>query len=539
MAEERNLQIDMAAYEKAKAHAQEIARAKGSGGEDLCSLDVHALDELKTKGNPETDQSPKYNYQKGSDGNYVFEPCTATIVGLRMNKEFVTEVPGGNRCGVLLDRSSFYAEQGGQMYDTGFISKEDDQEVEFSVSDVQVHGGYVIHIGNLEGTLRVGDKVKCNLDEAQRRNLMNNHTGTHVLNYALRQVLGGEAVDQRGSLVAPDKLRFDFTAKGSLSIEQVRNAENIIKEVINKKQEVFAKESSLAKAKDIQGLRAIFDEVYPDPVRVISIGYSLADLAVDPSAGYKTSVEFCGGTHLRNTEDMIDCAIVTEEAISKGIRRIIAVTGSDAQKAHTKASGLETKIQNFKNEVEQQKNTNSLNNKVLTQKITQLSDEITEAVISSWKKESFREELGKVKKFLVEAEKASKAEKNKKVLTQAIELANNNKDVNFIVEHVEDGCNSKALNTALMQLGKTNPNLAAMFFSIDHDAKKILCLCNVPKAMVAEKGLKANEWTKSISDIIGGKGGGKDVSAQASGDKLDGIDNAMNVAKQFAASKFT
>jgi len=537
MAEERNLSIDMAAYEQAKARAQEIARAKGSGEEDLCSLDVHALDELKTKGFAETDQLPKYSYEKGQDGSYVFQPCSATVIGLRLNKEFVTEVPGGNRCGVLLDKTSFYPEQGGQMYDTGFISKEDDQDVEFSVSDVQVHGGYVIHIGNLEGTLRVGDKVKCNIDEAQRRMMMNNHTGTHILNYALRMVLG--EADQKGSLVTPDKLRFDFTAKGAMSMEEVRKAETIIKEVIGKKEAVFAAESSLAKAKDIQGLRAMFDEVYPDPVRVVSIGYSLQELADDPQAGYKTSVEFCGGTHLKNTEDIIDCAIVNEDSISKGIRRIVAVTGSDAQKAHSKATNLETKIENFKNEVEQQKNTNTINNKVLTQKITQLSDEITESVISSWKKESFRQELGKLKKFLVEADRASKAEKNKKVITQAVELATAAKDVNFIVEHVVDGCNSKSLNTALIQLNKTNPNLSAMFFSIDEDARKVLCLCQVPKATVADKGLKANEWIKAISEIIGGKGGGKDVSAQGTGDKLDEVDKAMNVAKNFASSKFT
>lgn len=535
MAEERNLQVDMKAYEEAKARAQEIARAKGSGEEDLCSLDVHALDELKTKGFAETDQSPKYSYEKGTDGVYKFQPCTATVVALRMNKEFVNKVPGGNRCGVLLDKSSFYAEQGGQMYDTGYITKEDDQDVEFSVSDVQVHGGYVIHIGNLEGTINVGDKVKCNIDEAQRRNMMNNHTSTHVLNYALRKVLG--EADQRGSLVAPDKLRFDFTAKGAMTLEEVKNTENIIKEIVEKKQDVYAAESSLAKAKDIQGLRAIFDEVYPDPVRVVSIGYSLADLAEDPQAGFKTSVEFCGGTHLKNTEDIIDCAIVTEEAISKGIRRIIAITGSDAQKAHTRSVALETKVQNFKNEIEQQKISDTLNNKLLTQKITQLSDEVSESVISSWKKETLRGELGKLKKFLVEADRASKAEKNKKVLIQATELAEAAKDVSFIVEHVVDGCNSKSLNNALMQVKKSHPKLATMFFSVDHDTKKVLCLCQVPKSMVDEQGLKANEWMKSVSEAIGGKGGGKEVSAQGTGDKLSEVDKAIDIAKQFASLK--
>jgi len=537
MAEERKLAVDMEGYNASKAKAQEIARNKGSGAEDLCSLDVHALDDLKSKGVPETDQSPKYHYAKKADGDYIFYPVTATVLALRMNKEFVQEVPGGNRCGVLLDQTSFYAEQGGQIHDTGYINNTIDQDVEFAVSDVQVHGSYVIHIGNLEGTLKVGDRVTCNIDEAARRTTMSNHTATHVLNYALRQVLGD--ADQRGSLVTPDKLRFDFTAKGALSMEQVKQTESIMQEIVEKREPVFAEEGPLARAKDIQGLRAIFDEVYPDPVRVVSVGYSLDQLADDPQAGYKTSVEFCGGTHLRNTEDMIKCAIVGEEAISKGIRRIIAVTGADAQKAHAKSDMLETKLNNFKNDIEQQTNTQSLNIKPMNQQITLLTDEVSEAVIPSWKKESLRGELGKLKKVIVEADKAVKAEKNKKVVAQAVELAQAAQNTSFIVKHVEDGCNSKSLNTALMQLQKNNPKLAAMFFSIDHDANKVLCLCQVPKDVASEKGLKANEWMKAVAEVIGGKGGGKELSAQGSGDKISGLDKAMHLATEFASLKLT
>jgi len=312
-----------------------------------------------------------------------------------------------------------------------------------------------------------------------------------------------------------------------------------MQEVVAKKQKVFAEESSLAKAKDIQGLRAIFDEVYPDPVRVVSIGHSLQELADDPQAGYKTSVEFCGGTHLKNTEDIIECAIVTEEAVAKGIRRIIAVTGADAQKAHAKATGLETKLANLRNEVEQQKNTQSLNIKSLNQLITALTDEVSNSIIPSWKKDMLREEAGKLKKVVVEADKAVKAEKNKKVVAQAVELAQAAQNVPFIVEHVEDGCNSKSLNTAIQQVQKNNPKLAAMFFSIDHDANKVLCLCQVPKDVVGEKGLKANEWMKSVAAEINGKGGGKELSAQGSGDNLSGLDKAMVLAKEFASLKLS
>lgn len=140
----------------------------------------------------------------------------------------------GVECGILLDRTNFYAESGGQTYDEGFVTKVSDEVYacgliavlvliftcfmetsEFAVKNVQVRGGYVVHVGNVEGSFKVGDEVKLSIDQSRRRLIMGNHTGTHVLNFALRQVVGMEA-DQRGSLVAPDKMRFDFTNKVQL-----------------------------------------------------------------------------------------------------------------------------------------------------------------------------------------------------------------------------------------------------------------------------------------------------------------------------------
>lgn len=537
MAEERNLIVDMKSYEESKLKAQEMARAKGSGQEDLCSLDVHALDELKTKGFAQTDESSKYNYTKDADGNYDFNSITATVTALRMNKQFVDEVPGGNRCGVLLDKSCFYAEQGGQLYDTGYINKESEEDVEFSVEDVQVHGGYVIHVGKLEGTLKVGDKVKCNIDEQRRRTMMNNHTGTHMLNFALRKVLGD--ADQRGSLVAPDKLRFDFTAKGALTTEQVKSTEQITRDIVRKKQDVHATVSPLAVAKDIQGLRAIFDEVYPDPVRVISIGYSLKDLQEDPQAGHKTSIEFCGGTHLKNTGDMVDFTIVSEEAISKGIRRIVGITGQDAEKAHKRAEVLEDSLQQLKNAIDVHKNNNTLSMKKMTQQIGRMTDEISESIIPAWRKDELREDLKKVKKGLDDADRAAKAARLQRTIEETVEIAKAAQDKSFIVQRVEDGCQAKALDATLKQVKTAAPHLAAMLFSVDKDANKVLCLCQVPKDVVASKGLKADEWVKNISGVINGKGGGKPLSAQGSGDNLNDVEKAVEMSKQFATLKLS
>lgn len=145
--------------------------------------------------------------------------------------------------------------------------------------------------------------------------------------------LSGEA-DQKGSLVAPDRLRFDFTSKGAMNTNQVRDTENICNEMISKSMTVHPKEAPLAQAKSIQGLRAVFDETYPDPVRVLSIGIPVEDLLADPTGpgATMTSVEFCGGTHVQNSKHIGSLVIVSEEAIAKGIRRIIAITGHEAEK---------------------------------------------------------------------------------------------------------------------------------------------------------------------------------------------------------------
>jgi len=150
-------------------------------------------------------------------------------------------VASGQECGLLLDRTAFYAEQGGQIFDEGFIVK---GENEMRVTNVQVRGGYVLHMGPVEGTFAVGDEVECNIDEERRYQVMGNHTGTHVLNFALRRVLK-DGADQRGSLVAPERLRFDFTHKCAMTPAEVKKVEEIANEMIDKNQEVFAKEAGL------------------------------------------------------------------------------------------------------------------------------------------------------------------------------------------------------------------------------------------------------------------------------------------------------
>ncbi|XP_078608901.1 alanine--tRNA ligase, cytoplasmic-like isoform X2 [Branchiostoma floridae x Branchiostoma japonicum] len=539
MAEEKGLTLDCAAYEECKKQAQIRSQGKGAGVDDSVNLDVHAINELQEKGSPPTDDSPKYQYSHDDNGNYVFQPCTATVVSLRRDKQFVQEVTQGQECGVLLDRTNFYAEQGGQIYDEGYLVKEEDEETEFTVKNCQVRGGYVMHIGTLVGTLKVGDKVKLFVDEARRRPIMSNHTSTHVLNFALRQVLG--EADQRGSLVAPDRLRFDFSAKGAMTTAQIKEAEKICNEIIKKNEQVYAKEAALAQAKAIQGLRAVFDETYPDPVRVLSIGISVEDMLSDPTspAGTVTSVEFCGGTHLQRVGHAGDLVIVTEEAIAKGIRRIVALTGHPAQQALRKARQLQAELEEIRRRTEDNV---AMNNVSVRQEITKLIVELLEriavAVVPQWQKDEMREGLNALKKKIIDLEKAAKADIVKTVVEatrQEVEAAPNQP---LVIKRLEAGADLKALNEAVKIYKSKSPQTAAMLFSADSEAGKVVVQCWVPKEVVT-KGLKAGDWVNHVKDVLAARGGGKDNTAQASGTNVDALTQAVTMATDFANLKLS
>ncbi|XP_045472520.1 alanine--tRNA ligase, cytoplasmic [Harmonia axyridis] len=539
MAEEKGLAVDMNSYEESKKQAQLISQGKGAGVEDTINLDVHSITELQNKGVPPTDDAAKYEYEadKSLSSEYKFSSCEGTVIALRFDKQFVNEVTTGQECGVILDKTNFYAEQGGQIYDTGYMVKVGDDSVEFSVKNVQIKGGYIVHIGTIEGTLKKGDKVILHIDSSRRRLVMNNHTGTHVLNFALRKVLGTEA-DQRGSLVAPDRLRFDFTNKGAMTTEQVKSAELQSKELIDKNEEVYAKDTDLTLAKTIRGLRAVFEETYPDPVRVVSIGIPVETLEKNPSspAGENTSIEFCGGTHLKYAGHIGDFVIASEEAIAKGIRRIIALTGPEASKALKKNEFLENRLNEIKTSIAEDKDGNK--SKEHVKQIVELTEEVSQATIPYWKKDEIRNTLKNLKKNLDDKERAAKAAVANKVVDEVKEFLNENKNVTIIVKELKAFNNTKALDSALKQVRSLSPNTSALFVTVDEDSKKMFCLSSVPKDAIA-KGLKANEWVQSVATKLGGKGGGKPDSAQASGSNCVAVSEILELAKSFAEAKLS
>uniref|UniRef100_A0A3Q3VWA6 Alanine--tRNA ligase n=1 Tax=Mola mola TaxID=94237 RepID=A0A3Q3VWA6_MOLML len=535
MVEEKGLAVDMAAFEEEKKAAQLKSQGKGTGDEDHIMLDIYAIEELRNKNVPTTDDSLKYKYTSDENGKYEFQQTPATVLALRRDRVFCNEVTTGQECGVLLDQTSFYAEQGGQTFDEGYMLREDNStgdRMEFTVKNTQVRGGYVLHMGTVYGTMKVGDHVTLHLDEAHRRPIMSNHTATHILNFALRGILG--EADQRGSLVAADRLRFDFTAKGALSTGDIRRTEEIACALIKEAKTVYAMDAPLAQAKAIRGLRAVFDETYPDPVRVVSIGVPVECLLKDPdsTAGSLTSIEFCGGTHLQNSVHAEPFVIISEEAIAKGIRRIVAVTGAEAQKAQRKADSLHQAFSALGDKVKQQ----TAPNKDIQREIADMAESIGTAVISQWQKDEMRESLKGLKKIMDDMDRSYKTGIQKRVLEKTSEVIESNPNQPLLIMEMETGATAKALNESLKLLKLKSPKTAAMLFTVDPDAGKITCLCQVPQD-VANHGLKASEWVQEVCPLLDGKGGGKDISAQATGSNIHCLPVVLQMANEFALLK--
>jgi alanyl-tRNA synthetase len=338
MAEEQGLDINDEEVAVAQEKAREASKSEKKGAANLVKLDVHdiaALDKM--------DHISKTN----DDAKFKKETIKANIKAIYHGKKFVqstSDVPDGNQFGLILDRTNFYAEAGGQEYDTGRIVIDGVAEVD--VQNVQSYGGYILHTGYMKyGTFSVGDEILCEYDELRRQPIRNNHTGTHILNFALREVLGWE-VDQKGSLVAPEKLRFDFSHKSGVTESELQKIEDISMRYIRGDGVVYSSDVELKLAREIQGVRAVFGETYPDPVRVVSIGMSIDRLVRDVATKdwEKYSIEFCGGTHVDRTGEIKELVVLEEVGIAKGVRRIVAVTGQGAADVRTAAALFADKL---------------------------------------------------------------------------------------------------------------------------------------------------------------------------------------------------
>ncbi|KAJ3147241.1 Alanine--tRNA ligase [Geranomyces michiganensis] len=522
MAEENGLTVDEADFEAAQAAAKEKSKArKTKGVSETVTLNIHDLGELQK--NPDVEPTDD-RYKHGTDD------ISATVKAIFANGKFTKSVDGSDdstdRFGVVLDKTNFYAEQGGQMYDTGSITIEG--HADFYVEDVQPFGGYVLHIGYLKfGSLAVGNTVNCSYDELRRWPIRNNHTATHILNFALREVLG-DVVDQKGSLVAPEKLRFDFSAKAGPTIEQLTTIEDICNDFIKKNLKMYAKDVDLTSAKAITGLRAVFGETYPDPVRVVSIGHDVDELLADPTnqKWRGTSVEFCGGTHVKQTGDIKRCTILEESSISKGIRRVVAVTGEDAYEMQRLADDFEKRVKQLAQSSPD----------TLAEGIKAYARDLDETTLPFLRKAALRTTFAGVKKQFDDADKARKAREIKEAAEHVKAYFEQNPGNDFLVEVLPYGGNGKALAKAIEQV-KALKTKAALLMTVDAAAGKVSHQCIVPAEFVSGKSLKATDWANVVTQCVGGRHGGRDESAAGAGTDVDKVQSAKDLAVQFAQMK--
>ena len=520
MAEENGLKIDEEGFELAKKESYEASK-KGGKNKDtsLLKLDVHAISHVSTELNlPKTDDSFKYGLENANSR------VLAIYDGQNFNDE-ISEV--GKQYGIILDKTPFYAEQGGQEYDTGKLVI--DGETEFNVTNVQVYGGYVLHTGQLvEGSLKLGSKVISSYDELRRFPLRNNHTGTHMLNFALMSTLGND-VDQKGSLVAPEKLRFDFSHKKALSFEELVKVEDIVNEQIKQNMQIYYKEVSLDLAKKISSLRAVFGETYPDPVRVVSVGKPVEDMLVNPeSEEWKNySVEFCGGTHVSKTGEIKQFVIIEESGIAKGIRRIVAVSGSEALEVQRLATEYDAHLdQAAKMPTSPEKE----------KKLKELGVSLKTLQISTIQKQNLVTKFNTIEKVMKDELKLKAKKDTQLVLDLVSKHFTENEEVKYFAAHVDIPTNSKAITEAINVL-KKNKSEKVLYLITGNEENKLGHACYVPDSLLET--VKPQDVTAKSSELIGGKTGGKGNIVQGNGLKLSEVEKAVEAVNELLASKLT
>ena len=463
MAEERHLTIDDTEFEDARLKAKEASRGEKKTAQELVKLDVHDLGKLsKMNDISKTDDEAKYGK----------ENITSRIQAVYHAKQFVEKtdgIPEGDQIGLILDQTNFYAEQGGQEHDTGKIII--DGKAELEVQNVQVYAGYVLHTGYMKyGSLSVNDEVICEYDELRRWPIRNNHTGTHILNFALREVLG-DGIDQRGSLVAPEKLRFDFSHKAAVSDEELVKIEDCSTKYIRQNCAVYAKDVPLATAREINGLRAVFGETYPDPVRVVSVGVEVEELLsnVKDPQWQKVSIEFCGGTHVQKTGDIKDLVILEESGIAKGIRRIIAVTGEDAHAVQRAADDFAARLDALEQLALSPEKERSV--KDTRQDLNKIS-------ISAITKTHLDSRRQKVEKGILDEQKAHQKAETKKALATVTDFFAEHKEKKYLVTRLPTA-HPKALGEVLGHVQKKSKDKTVYLFAADEAEGKVMHGCHV------------------------------------------------------------
>ena len=409
----------------------------------------------------------------------------AKVLAIVVEGEQAEEIVSGMDAMVVLDKTPFYAEMGGQVADHGVLTAEG---VVFTVSDVQKNkGGKFMHYGKLaEGSLSVGDTVTAAIDTERRAAIRRAHSATHLLDAALTKVLG-DHVHQSGSLVEPDRLRFDFTHFEAITPDELNRVEDMVNDAILEGMDITTEELPIAEAK-ARGAVATFGEKYGQTVRVVTMG--------------DFSMELCGGTHLDNTAKAGPFRIKSESSVASGVRRIEATTGKATLEEMRHSRGMLTRAaQFFKSAPE-----------TLVERLEQQAAEM----------KTLRQALEKFKS------EASMGEA-KQILASAKTV-----DGLHIITGTRQGVDAAALRVMGDFLRDKDPAVVGVLASVQGEKVTFLAVCG--KEAVA-RGVKAGDLVKAVSAICGGKGGGKPDSAMGGGTELLKVDDALAAVDDFVAEK--
>ena len=451
---ERGIKVDQTGFENEMSRQRERGRAASQFGAEY-GQDVDIKSETKFTG---------YDALQGK----------GKIIALFHGKDSVKILKSGEQGMVILDQTPFYAESGGQVGDKGFLQS---AKAEFKVEDTQKRGGGAhAHLGKvIKGELKIGDSVESQVDEQLRAATVLNHSATHLLHAALRQVLGTH-VTQKGSLVAPDRLRFDFSHNRPVSAEELRKIEDLVNREIRKNAEADVREMGYDEAIK-SGAMALFGEKYGDTVRVMKFG--------------DFSTELCGGTHVRRTGDIGFFKIVSESGVAAGIRRIEAVTGKDAVE-------FVRKLDDILRDVE--KVTRAVKDTVVSR---------VEQLVARTK----------------ELEKELEQIKSKMASRQGGDLASQAVDVHGVKVLASrlDGADAKTLRDTVDQL-KNKLGSAAVVLAAVEDGK-VRLVAGVTADRMAK--IKAGDLVNVVAEQVGGKGGGRPDMAQAGGNDPSKLDAAL------------
>ncbi len=429
----------------------------------------------------------------GDSEKFATAPVDAKVLGWVIGDKFITEgtLTAGDEAAVVLDRTCFYGESGGQVGDAGELLCEN---MRFVVSDTKLAGSCVLHAGTLaSGTLHVGARVSATLDTMRRTAIVRNHSATHLLNWALRQVLG-DGVNQAGSVVDGERFRFDFTNSKAVTAEQLAEVERLVNEKILADLPITIDFRPLDDAKKIPGVRAVFGEKYPDPVRVVAMGPDVLDAAQPTDA-----VEFFGGVHLARTSQIGLFKLVAEESVAKGVRRVSGVTGAAAAAWAVEADGV-------------------LRELAAVLKVR--PDAMTERVVAMQK------EIKKLKKRPAAAAGGGGLSNEVEVDTAAGKVV--------VAQSLSpDAGAMRGLADQLRQKGA----VAVFLGAADEDEGKVILVAMCSDEIVKCGSLKAGDWVKTVAPVVGGGGGGKPNLAQAGGKIPAKLPEALAAAAEFAKAQ--